>query len=98
MEQQTFFNTISESGEQLKRSKLKNGCQQAKIYQYLLIRKGTAFTPCQIHSAIFNNDTPLTSCRRALTNLTEVGLITKFDEQTMGNFGKKTYTWGIKND
>jgi hypothetical protein len=40
---------------------------------------------------------PITSIRRALTNLTEQGLLVKTDLQRMGAKGKPEYIWKVKS-
>jgi len=40
--------------------------------------------------------TPLTSIRRAITNLTIESYIYKTDYKVMGNGGRRTYTWKLK--
>ena len=96
--QMDFFNTENLSGEALKQAKLTAGSQQQEIYDFLLRHRGDGFTPFQIHDALDykEDNVPITSVRRALTNLTSAGLIDRFEEQEKGNFGHLNYKWGVR--
>ena len=99
----TFFNTIKETGETLRESILKAKSQEERI---LLIFKDRAknrvyrLTPFQVQN-IYNNffrATPITSIRRAMTNLTTKGLLVKTDEMSYGEYGKKNFTWTLPKE
>ena len=38
---------------------------------------------------------PLTSIRRAISNLTDNGKLMKLERMVMGNYGKKVHTWRL---
>ena len=40
-----------------------------------------------------NEQTPLTSIRRAMTDLTAEGMLVKTDYRVEGSYGKKVHTW-----
>lgn len=46
-----------------------------------------------IKSGLFNQDVPLTSVRRAITNLTAEGKLVKSERKTRGRYGKAQHTW-----
>ncbi len=50
----------------------------------------------QAHRLYPDNGTPLTSIRRAITVLTNKGLLQKTDEQISGVYGKPEYVWKYK--
>lgn len=45
---------------------------------------------------LIGGNTPLTSIRRAISNLTKEGLLRKTDEQMPGAFGRPEYCWKLK--
>jgi hypothetical protein len=47
-------------------------------------------------TGLFNMDVPLTSVRRAITNLTDQGHLIKSNKKTMGRYGKPQYCWVYK--
>ena len=58
------------------------------------------FTPFDIQTMVkenFKKDFPITSIRRAITDLTEQGKIVKTKDTKKGKYGKLNYTWR-KND
>ena len=49
-------------------------------------------------SGLMDNNTPLTSIRRAITNLEKKGKLEKTDIQKEGMYGKKTFCWVFKSN
>tara|TARA_R100001510_G_scaffold26603_1_gene23422 strand:- start:5846 stop:6220 length:375 start_codon:yes stop_codon:yes gene_type:complete len=49
-----------------------------------------------IENESINEQTPLTSIRRAITDLTNRNRLVKTDKKVLGNAGRKTYTWRLK--
>ena len=91
-----YFNTNKESGETLKQSRKKTDSQEAAILQFITDWPKNHFSPTFIWSMLFNRGIPLTSVRRALTNLTNEGYIYKTDFMVDGCYGKKEHTWRLK--
>lgn len=53
-------------------------------------------SPSECHKAhhdMFGEDPPLTSIRRAVTNLAHYGLLDKTSMRRTGIYGKKEYVW-----
>ena len=72
----------------------KNASEQEKrIMEYFRL-VGRA-TPCQTWQAIGKEGEPVTSYRRAITNLTEQGKLEKLDVRVMGYFGKSVHVWRV---
>ncbi len=88
-----YYNTTSETGTTLERSHRKAATQQERIME--LFKQGGEFTPDEIHSRL-NTRAPLTSTRRAITNLTREGRLEKTDKQRIGMYGKMTYVWRMR--
>ena len=53
------------------------------------------FSPSLMHAKIesFGRKLPLTSIRRAISDLTREGVLKKTDKQKMGYYGKREYMW-----
>jgi hypothetical protein len=49
-----------------------------------------------IDNESINEQTPLTSIRRAITDLTNRNRLVKTDKKVLGSAGRKTYTWRLK--
>ena len=49
-----------------------------------------------IDNESINEQTPLTSIRRAITDLTNRDRLVKTDKKVLGSAGRKTYTWRLK--
>ena len=92
-----YFNTNDETGEVLKKSRFKASSQQVKILEYMSRYFNELSTPWDIQMHVLP-DTPITSVRRALTNLTDAGLIFKTDYKKTGKYGKINHTWIYKGD
>ena len=69
--------------------------QEAKVLDFMRENPGVKFSPEQIN-AICLPDAPLTSVRRALSNLTYDGKIHKAGQKVKGQYGRMIYTWYYK--
>ena len=49
-----------------------------------------------IENETINEQTPLTSIRRAISDLTNRNRLIKTDKKVLGGAGRKTYTWKLK--
>lgn len=92
-----FYNTIHESGQVLKSSQEQAQKQGERVHNIFLMHRNCAFTPAEIHSAYerLYDRTPLTSIRRAITNLTELGKLRKLPEMKEGIYGKPNHKWQL---
>lgn len=89
-----YFNTTNQAGAALKRSRKSCGEQETLIAE--IFRNYGRLSPSQAHHLYPDNATPLTSIRRAITVLTNKGLLQKTDEQVLGVYGKSEYVWKYK--
>ena len=87
-----YYNTNNESGETLVKSKATTVSQEDKIYEYFK----TSLIPVAPHClmGLFEN-TPITSVRRAVTNLEKRGKLVKTERMVMGSYGKIVHTWRL---
>ncbi len=96
-----YFNTNNETGEQLKRSQVKAGTQNAKVLGYFQINPNSDnITPEMVLAYLKLIDptyrnTPLASIRRAFTTLASLGHIEQTGDMVMGGYGKRVHTWRL---
>ncbi len=88
-----YYNTNKETGQTLQKSISKAKDQQTEVYNHFK-RTGLYYTPCEIWQK-FMPDTPITSIRRAITNLTSEGLLIKTDHLHMGMYDKLVHCWKV---
>lgn len=98
-----FHNTIELTGEPLQQAEKKALTQEDKIYNFFVKKAGKEFTPCEIlqiltFTGILPKVTPITSIRRAISNLTTAGKLIKTDTRKLGFFGTLNYTWKLKGE
>ena len=94
----TYFNTTHQTGEDLGeyRSKARNQddaglflfddfpdemLSASQVHKRLILRKS------------IKESTPLTSIRRSMTNLTDINVLVKTDEQRKGPYGRPEYKY-----
>lgn len=87
----TYYNTTNESGRTLAEYQRAAENQQEAI-QMIFERFQRPLTPSQVH-AVMSKDTPITSVRRAITNLTNEGILTKLNDKQMGVYGRPEHLW-----
>lgn len=92
-----YYNTLNESGSVAKESKDKAKKQKDKIFS-IFRHTLRPMTPTEIweNFGFKDNNTPLTSIRRAITNLESEGLLEKTDIKKPGIYGKANYCWIYK--
>jgi hypothetical protein len=90
-----FHNTIDLPNESLKVAN--NNCitQEQKILAFFEKHPNEEFTPPEIQLALSMYSTPLTSLRRAISNLTKSEKLVMTDNKKMGIYGMKNYTWRL---
>jgi hypothetical protein len=88
-----YFNTTNEQGQELREARSKTIIQQDRIVNFLKINPKHDFTPCEVHKALFDSNTPLTSIRRAMTTATGQGLIVQTGNKRKGIYGKDNFCW-----
>lgn len=89
----TYFNTLGEFGEELERSEAHTEHQEAVILGFFKSHRGRSFTPFEVRSIINWHAKPITSVRRAMTNLANRGFLVKTAEMRMEQLGKPNHTW-----
>lgn len=91
--QLTFFNTVNESGKELQDciAKVKN--QADRILD--LMPQGVELTPHDVHRLYLGKygSVPITSIRRAMTDLSNIGKLEKCNSQRREAYGVNNYKW-----
>lgn len=90
----SYYNTTNEKGDELKESHNKASTQEQVIYGYFQTF-GQPLSPSMVLTKL-NLNCPITSVRRAMTNLTEDKKIIKTDEKVEGLYGKKEHLWRLR--
>lgn len=89
-----YYNTNKETGDTLLASRDKTQTQEDYILSYF---KGGTPALCAPHDLefLFDHKVPITSIRRALTNLEKAGKLLKTDTMVKGTYGKMVHTWQL---
>ena len=87
-----FYNTNDESKERLQNSRENSDRQMDIIYRVFEANPNMTLTPFEIEAAVPQR-WPITSIRRAITDLTSAGKLEKTETKRMGPYGKQTYCW-----
>lgn len=97
MPDESYFNTTNLKGGDLKKATVKAETQESKILSFFRfpMREGMSYAPHEVHKVLGLYSTPLTSVRRAMTNLTKKGLLHKTTTMVEGNYGKPSHTWAL---
>ncbi len=88
-----FHNTIELTDEELKRAEKQAKTQEGKILEFFKQNPTNYFTPYEIHRALFSSYTPITSIRRAMTDLEHSGPLIKTTQKKKGSFAQLNFCW-----
>lgn len=86
-------NTTNESGEMLDRLESKANIQQDNVLD--LFRDFVTMSPSQVFATYPDESTPITSIRRAISNLTRDGYLIKTDKKVTGLYGRPEFQWKL---
>ena len=92
-----FFNTIKETQQTLKNSNQKAATQEETIMDIFRNDPEALHTPNDV-ARISGLNCPLTSIRRAMSNLYNNGFLTKTSTMKMGTYGKMVHCYSIKTE
>lgn len=96
----SYYNTTKESGTTLNNNVAKAKSQEENIL--ITIKRHSYFLGNEISpSGLFvmmKEIYPITSIRRALTNLTKQGKLIKTDEKRIGMHGRSEYVWKLNEN
>jgi len=95
-----FYNTIHAEGVELNNYDDKAHSQQDLIISLFHYKaneyKTYSFEMTPYEVSRYFPEWPITSIRRAMTNLTKEGKLVKTNKQRTGGYGKPNYTWRLK--
>lgn len=92
----SYYNTTHSQGKDLFDFEAKAQSQEEKILAYFKrVTAPSGIAPSWVHRKVFPCS-PLTSVRRAMTNLTKQGLLEKTDKQVRGLWGRPEYLWRLR--
>ena len=89
----SHYNTTNESGNQLSLLNEIAIKQEDKVLELFTIYK--KLSPSDVWK--YYSQYPLTSIRRAMTNLSLQGKLVKTDEKKIGIYGRNEFYWILKN-
>lgn len=93
----SFFNTIELWGKGLFCANQKATTQEERIYLIFMQNKGKEMTPFEVLDQYVKTypPAPITSIRRAITQLTKKNHLTMTSNMKVGNYGTANHTWTI---
>ena len=92
----SFFNTTRESNPKLAEYRAKARTQDDEVMA-IVVRLGGTASPSEVWNSIDpKGRCPITSVRRAMTNLTNAGRLVKTETKVMGLFGRNEYQWKVE--
>ncbi len=89
-----YYNTNNETGVTLSRSRRKARNQEETIFDFFNKYPSKEFTPFEVQIKM-NLMCPITSVRRAMSNLTKEHKLEKSTIQKRGKYGKLNHTWKL---
>ncbi len=91
----SFYNTTNERGALLARYELAAESQEAVVLHWFMRhRRRRGQTPFEVQAAVLPG-APITSVRRAITNLTTVGLLERLALKRRGAYGRACFYWRL---
>ena len=92
----SFYNTINLAAKELTEAERKALTQDQRVLRWF-IEHVPRFSagPSEVHYRVFDENTPLTSVRRAMTSLTNRGDLIKLTVMTIGDYGKPEHLWTV---
>lgn len=90
----SHFNTTHETGRTLAQFEGKAASQEA-LLMALFRAYVSPFSPSEAHRML-RSRAPLTSIRRAMTNLTAQGLLVRTEQKASGPYGRPEFRWRLR--
>ena len=92
-----YYNTNDETGETLHSSRDTATKQEDLILAIFETYPNEGLTPFDIEDFAHDQEVswPITSIRRAITDLTNAGKLTKTNTKKLGKYGKFVHTWKL---
>jgi len=93
----TYYNTTNEKGQALEEYRGLAQSQDDQISAFFWSHPDQIYTPWEIQSLAFDPPAPpITSVRRAITSLTDQGVLEKTNIlKEVGHYGRRSYAWKL---
>ncbi len=91
----SYHNTTHRSGQQLEIAEASAYTQDQRILKMFERYPGACLTPYQVQVRAQLEHVPITSVRRAMSNLTRDGHLIKNDIKKTERYGAPNYTWSL---
>ena len=92
----SFYNTINESGQLLIDLEERAETCEGRVLTFFKENYLSDFTPYEVSNFLYGYGYPLTSIRRAITNLTSSGRLEKLPHKRPGAYKTNNYAWRFK--
>lgn len=90
-----YYDTTQLPAGELAQARRSATSQEDQVLTFFRDNPYKLFTPCQVLRGAFGIDTPITSVRRAMANLTSRGQLNKTDIQRKDHYGRKAHCWQL---
>ena len=94
----TYYNTTRQEGKQLEVSWDKTKSQDDKVMEYFRAHGKATPSEVWIHFNENENNVPITSIRRSITNLTSYNMLSKTEKKREGVYGRPEYVWTKRSE
>lgn len=88
-----YINTTKSTGKILDLFEAKAQNQEGAIASFFIRNENRDFTPSEVWARLYDGSVPLTSVRRAITRLTDAGVLSKTEQQRKGPYGRPEFCW-----
>lgn len=95
MRQYSYHETTPAATEDRERYEQQAGSQEEMVLEFFRKRPGLSYSPERVQELVLPA-APLTSVRRALSNLTHAGELVKTEVMADGRYGRPVCTWTLK--
>ena len=96
MTRKSFYNTINLVKNELLRADQSALNQEQKVLRFFIQQgRDYAGAPSAVRKRVFSDSIPLTSVRRAMTNLANRNDLEKTEIKTQGQYGKPEHVWRV---
>jgi len=91
----SYHNTTESTMSELKLYEHRANSQEGNILNWFREYPRLPHSPSSLQTILFYSEVPITSVRRALTNLTNSGDLVKTDRQVKGPYGRPEFQWRL---
>lgn len=91
-----YHNSVNISGEELKKRERRTESQNDKILKFFQRHDSMNFAAWEVYKYMKLPNVPITSIRRAITDLEKAGCLVKTENKRIGIYGDKCICWKLK--